>query len=144
MERFLKRRLPEESSTPNPQPQALDEGERIKLGPSLEKRFLKLDLEQLQNDPGLRPRISNYHPSDREVIKRYYLQKGPCQPKEINFPFRKFGEASRRFNPDWYSKYGGFKFIYTWCPHFPKFLDLSLPQFKAVKALGLEQVCKEI
>jgi hypothetical protein len=32
MERFLKRRLPEESSTPNPQPQALDEGERIKLG----------------------------------------------------------------------------------------------------------------
>lgn len=61
MERFLKRRLSGESSTPNPQPQAVDEGERIKLGPSLEKRFLKLDLEQLQNDPGLRPRMSDYH-----------------------------------------------------------------------------------
>ena len=100
MKRFYKGILSEDSSTPIPQPQAPDEGESIRLGPSLEKRFLELDLEQIQNDPDLSSIISYYHPSDREVIKRYYLQKGPCQPKEINFPFRKFGETSRRFNLD--------------------------------------------
>jgi hypothetical protein len=49
---------------------------------------LELELEKLPNDPGLRPRISDYHPSDRDEIRRYYLQKGPYQPKEINFPQR--------------------------------------------------------
>jgi len=40
MEKFYKRKsMSKESSTPNPQPQALDECESIKLGPSLENDF---------------------------------------------------------------------------------------------------------
>jgi hypothetical protein len=78
METFYKRKLPspsEESSTHR----ALDECRSIKLGPSLEKKFLEFDLEMLPSDPGLRPKMADYHPSDREEIRRYYLQKGPCQ-----------------------------------------------------------------
>jgi hypothetical protein len=84
MEKFFKRKSMSsgQSSTPNPQPQTLDECESIELGPSLKKRFFEFDREKLQNDPGLRPRISDYHPSDRDEIRRYYLLKGPCQPKE--------------------------------------------------------------
>ncbi|XP_058776678.1 LOW QUALITY PROTEIN: uncharacterized protein LOC131651006 [Vicia villosa] len=84
-------------------PQENDESGSAKLSPPLKKRFLEFDLEKL---PGLRPKISDYHPSDRNEIRRYYLQKGPCQPKEINFPQRKFGDTFRKFNLNWYLKYG--------------------------------------
>jgi hypothetical protein len=80
----------EQSSTPNPNPQTLDECESIQLGPPLKKRWLELDLGKLPSDPGLRPRLLDYHPSDREKIRKYYFQKGPCQPREINFPLTKF------------------------------------------------------
>jgi hypothetical protein len=106
MEKYFKRKFSaEQSSTPNPQ--VLDERRSKKLDSSMKKRFLEFDLEMLPNDPGLRPRIADYHPSDRDEIRRYYFLKGPCQPKEINFPLKKFGDASRKFNPDWYSKFGG-------------------------------------
>ena len=63
-------------------------------------------MEKLPNDPSLRPRISNYHPSDKDEVRRYYLQKGPCQPKEVNFPQRQFRDTFHRFNPVWYLKRG--------------------------------------
>src|ERR1044072_4103369 len=49
--------------------------------------------------------MSLYHPSVKDEIRRYYLQKGPCQPKEIHFPQQQFGDTLRRFNVDWYLKY---------------------------------------
>ncbi|CAJ2657333.1 zinc finger MYM-type protein 1-like [Trifolium pratense] len=116
MEKYFKRKSSSEQSlTPSPQardpqasdPQALDDGRRSKKLCPMKKRFLEFDLEMLPSDPGLRPRISDYHPSDRDEIRRYYFLKGPCQPKEINFPPRKFGDASRKFIPDWYTKFGG-------------------------------------
>jgi hypothetical protein len=41
----------------------------------MKKRFLEFELEKLPNDPGLRPKMSDYHPSDKDEIRRYYLQK---------------------------------------------------------------------
>jgi hypothetical protein len=67
---------------------------------------LEFELEKLPNDPGLRPKMSDYHPSDKDEIRIYYLQKGLCQPKEIIFPQRKFEDTFRKFNSDWYLKYG--------------------------------------
>jgi len=32
------------------------------------KRFLELNLEKLSSDHGLRPRLSDYHPSDGEKL----------------------------------------------------------------------------
>ncbi|XP_057455557.1 uncharacterized protein LOC130746832 [Lotus japonicus] len=102
MEKFLIKRKSTLGQSSSLQPQALDKT----LGPSMKKRFLEFDLEKLPSDPGLRPSISHYHPNDRDKIRRYYLQKGPCQPKEISFPQSQFGNSFRRFNPSWYSKYG--------------------------------------
>ena len=85
MENFLKRKST--SKQPSSSPQALDECRNRALGPSMKKWFLEFDLEKLPNDPGLRPRILDYHPSEKDELRRYYLlQKGPCQPKEVNFP----------------------------------------------------------
>ena len=48
----------------------------------------RVDLNNLSSDPGLRQKISEYHPNDREAIRRAYLQKGPCQPFNHKFPQR--------------------------------------------------------
>ena len=38
------------------------------------------NLESLYSDPRLREKISSYHPNNHYKIRRFYLQKGPCQP----------------------------------------------------------------
>ena len=38
------------------------------------------NLENLPSDPGLRQKISSYHPNNHDEIIRYYLQKGHFQP----------------------------------------------------------------
>nr|KYP47883.1 Zinc finger MYM-type protein 1 [Cajanus cajan] len=102
MERYFKRK----SSSEQPSSPQIHVEKEVKLGPPTKKIFLECDLERLPDDPCLRPKISDYHPSDRDEVKRYYLQKGPYQPKGINFPKRQFGDTIRKFNPDWYLKYG--------------------------------------
>nr|KYP46931.1 hypothetical protein KK1_031413 [Cajanus cajan] len=102
MERYFKKKSSSEQAS---SPQIHVEKE-VKLGPPTKKRFLECDLERLPDDPCLRPKFSYYHPSDRDKVRRYYLQKGSCQPKEINFPQRQFGDTIRKFNPNWYLKYG--------------------------------------
>ena len=40
---------------------------------------IDFNLEKLPLDPGLRQKISSYHPNNHDEIRRYYLTKGPCQ-----------------------------------------------------------------
>ena len=44
-------------------------------------RWIRVDfnLENPSLDSGLREKISSYHPNNHDEIRRYYLQKGPCQ-----------------------------------------------------------------
>jgi hypothetical protein len=49
--------------------------------------------------------MSDYHPTDRDQIRRAYLQKGACQPFDHDFPRKKFGTTMRRFNPAWFKEY---------------------------------------
>ena len=37
------------------------------------------NLENIRSDPGLREKISSYHPNNHDEIRIFYLQKGPCQ-----------------------------------------------------------------
>ncbi|CAL2280697.1 unnamed protein product [Prunus armeniaca] len=75
MERFFKRKLSTDSSSPsNPG--------------SSNARPIEVDeiLANLQADPGLRTRMADYSPNIRDEIRRAYLQKGPCQPRSYKFP----------------------------------------------------------
>ena len=38
------------------------------------------NFENLPSDLGLQEKISSYHPNNHDEKRRYYLQKGPCQP----------------------------------------------------------------
>ena len=44
------------------------------------------NLENLHSDPGLREKVSSYHPNNHDEIRRFYLQKGPCQPVLHKYP----------------------------------------------------------
>ena len=60
------------------------------------------NLENLHSDPGLRQKISSYHPNNHDEIRRHYLTKGPCQPILDVFPLSYFSEKPRRFRSEWY------------------------------------------
>ncbi|XP_050289230.1 uncharacterized protein LOC126727556 [Quercus robur] len=62
------------------------------------------NLENLPSDPGLREKISSYHPNHHDEIRRYYLTKGPCQPvlHSDDYPISFFSGKPRRFLSKWY------------------------------------------
>ncbi|GAV59575.1 Dimer_Tnp_hAT domain-containing protein/DUF4371 domain-containing protein, partial [Cephalotus follicularis] len=67
----------------------------------------EVDLDNLPIDHGLGPKILEYHPNDRDAVRRTYLLKiRPCQPRKHNFPQRNISNVSRRFNPAWFNEYG--------------------------------------
>ncbi|VAI26333.1 unnamed protein product [Triticum turgidum subsp. durum] len=66
-----------------------------------------VDLNKLPRDPAKRKRMADYHPNQRDEIRRKYLIWGPNQPRKLEFPYREIGKKKkkRRFNPDWYDDY---------------------------------------
>jgi len=79
MENFLKRKLPSHEQGSSSQ-------------------HVSCNLEELPSDLGKRPKMSTYHPNDQEIIRRAYLQRGPCQPNQYNFSQKKkIGNSMRRF-----------------------------------------------
>ncbi|XP_028070321.1 zinc finger MYM-type protein 1-like [Camellia sinensis] len=47
----------------------------------------------------------DYNANDRDRIRRVYLQKGPCQPCDHNFPQKSFGQKFWLFNQAWFSEF---------------------------------------
>ncbi|KAG4108988.1 hypothetical protein GLYMA_U031215v4 [Glycine max] len=72
----------------------------------LQHQRIEINLEDFPLDLGKRIKISVYHPNDRDKIRRAYLQRGPCQPTQHNFPQRKIGKSLRRFCPSWFNEFG--------------------------------------
>ncbi|XP_047949501.1 zinc finger MYM-type protein 1-like [Salvia hispanica] len=97
MEKFLKRKLMVEGTS--------SLGNRASYDLS-KRQHVEINLDGLPSDPGLRKRISIYHPNDRDRIRRHYLQQGPCQPKGHDFPQKKIGNIYRRFVPKWFEEHG--------------------------------------
>ncbi|KAM4068423.1 hypothetical protein ACB094_12G010600 [Castanea mollissima] len=48
--------------------------------PSSKRSRVDFNLESFPSDPGLRQKISSYHPNNHDEIRRHYLGKGPCRP----------------------------------------------------------------
>ncbi|XP_020999668.1 uncharacterized protein LOC110281616 [Arachis duranensis] len=76
------------------------------LTSSNKMRLLEFKIESLIADPGQRPKISSYHPNNRDKIRCAYLQKGPCQPRTHDFSQTACGSSFRRFNPNWFDDCG--------------------------------------
>ena len=52
---------------------------------------VEINLVDLPSDSGLRLRITDYHPNDRDQVRRAYAQRGARQPKEHIFPYKTYG-----------------------------------------------------
>ena len=65
---------------------------------------IDFNLENLPSDPRLRENISSYHPNNHDQIRRFYLQKGPCQLvlQNHDYPLTNFSRKPRRFRSKWY------------------------------------------
>ncbi|CAI0445048.1 unnamed protein product [Linum tenue] len=63
------------------------------------------DENSLVLDPALRTKISSFHPNVRDQVRRFFLQKGPIQPKSHAFPARNFSGRQRKFQASWFKKY---------------------------------------
>ncbi|CAL2267578.1 unnamed protein product [Prunus armeniaca] len=94
MEKYLKRKSELELSGPIGRSDDSSKQSRIEI-----------NMSDLHSDPGLRTRILDYNPNIRDEIRRAYLQKGLCQPRNHDFPQKKFGKESRRFNPTWFDEF---------------------------------------
>ncbi|XP_057515164.1 uncharacterized protein LOC130796782 [Amaranthus tricolor] len=75
------------------------------ITPINEGRLTSIDVLNLPQDPGKRRRMSQFHPSDRDIVRREYCSRDLCQPYKHEFKFTKFGTKNRRFNPKWFDKY---------------------------------------
>ncbi|XP_022899203.1 uncharacterized protein LOC111412495 [Olea europaea var. sylvestris] len=57
-------------------------------------------------NPGLRTPIVNYNVNVRDEIRRAYVQRGPCQPRNHKYPQKEFGDLSlRRFKSSWFNDF---------------------------------------
>ncbi|KAL6554076.1 hypothetical protein OROMI_019749 [Orobanche minor] len=101
MERYFKRALPVVEVTPSlvntptlPQSQI-----------STEEKSIEVDIGHFPSDPGLRPHIMSYPPNLVEQVRRFYILKGPCQPREHHFPYRTDGSRQRKFVKFWFDEF---------------------------------------
>ena len=101
MERYFKKRSREEGSSSSGSSQA--EIPQPKVIPPI---YTEVDLNDLPWDPYERNKIEDYHPNQRDIIRRTYLSKGPCHPKIDIYPKRMFGKKRRSFKPKWYDQHG--------------------------------------
>ena len=109
MDKYLIRKLrtqdssPMQDSSPVQDSFPVQDSSPVQDSTSSSKRIrVDFDLENLLSDPGLRQKISSYHPNNHDEIRRHYLTKGPCQPVLHDFPVSYFSEKPYRFRSDWY------------------------------------------
>uniref|UniRef100_A0A3Q7I321 Uncharacterized protein n=1 Tax=Solanum lycopersicum TaxID=4081 RepID=A0A3Q7I321_SOLLC len=74
------------------------------IAPKIQKKIFisDVDLESLEADPGIRKSITEYNPNIRDDIRRYYILKKLCQPKDHKFPKTKFGKEMQQLFPNWF------------------------------------------
>ena len=75
------------------------------FGSNPKQTCIEVDVANLPTDTGLRIKISNYHPNERDQIRRHYLQNKPCQPVDHDFPQSQFSKTKRWFNQLWFKEY---------------------------------------
>lgn len=70
------------------------------LQDDIPQRFNRAEIEP---DPGLRKQIEEYAtPEIRDEVRRAYISKGACQPKDHDF---QHNEDGREFRGEWYKEF---------------------------------------
>jgi len=86
--------LIQESGKESAQPSPINE-QPTSTNPS-SSRKTSIDINALPSDPVDRKPISSYHPNDHDEVRKAYLRRGPCQPRNHAFPQTKMSNYMRR------------------------------------------------
>ncbi|XP_050222231.1 uncharacterized protein LOC126672328 [Mercurialis annua] len=100
MEKYFKRKTMSESLPSVKNQESCNEEHQI-----LQGNMDRVDLDNLPSDPALRKPIADYNPNIQEEVRRRYLQKGPCQPREHNYKHTLQGTVFRRFCHTWFDEH---------------------------------------
>ena len=73
--------------------------------PQSQSDELCYDVELLPHDPSKRIPIMRYAINDQDEVRRGFILKGSCQPRQHDFPVREISGKRRRFNVSWFDKY---------------------------------------
>ncbi|KAJ6822633.1 zinc finger MYM-type protein 1-like [Iris pallida] len=84
MKRFFKQKLSHETTTESPKEGASNSSREPFSSTSVKKTIV--DLNSVPSDPAQKNNISECHPNQVDEIRRAYLLKGPCQPRNHDFP----------------------------------------------------------
>ena len=102
MDKYLIRKPRTQDSSPMQDSSPVQESFPVQDSSSSFKRIrVDFNLENLLSNPGLRQKISSYHPNNHDEIRRHYLTKGPCQPILHDFPLSYFSRKPRRLRSKW-------------------------------------------
>ncbi|XP_020414126.1 zinc finger MYM-type protein 1-like [Prunus persica] len=106
MERYFKRRFASTTSSSDnvDSSSSRDVGISSDVDSSKESELQDI-LANLIADPGLRPQMLDYDPNIRDEVRRAYLQKGPCQPKDHTFSQTDLSGYDRRLNVKWFDEF---------------------------------------
>jgi hypothetical protein len=83
----------------------MENNESIELQSNSKQARIEVDLANLPTDHCLRKKNFDYHSSDRDNIRKAYLQKRVCPPFNHNFSQTQFGKTRRCFNSAWFKEY---------------------------------------
>ncbi|KAL2455229.1 General transcription factor 2-related zinc finger protein [Abeliophyllum distichum] len=92
----------------------------------------EINVEQLTSDLGLRKSINKYDVNVRDIIRREYVQRGPCQLRNHEFVSTKKRNKDRRFSTkcdesEDSTNQGNFLQLLKWlCDHNPKIKAVCL------------------
>ena len=64
----------------------------------------KLQFEEIDHDPGSRKKICEFPINKQNEIRRAYIEKGPYQPKNIDYSYND-DTHYRRFQPSWFNSH---------------------------------------
>ncbi|XP_049407843.1 uncharacterized protein LOC125871294 [Solanum stenotomum] len=109
MKRFfcpISSKLPQSSSSAQNAPRVEENLNQLEETHHSAKRLKQgVDLDSLPADPKKRVPIRDYHPDERDEIRRAYIQRGPHQPRIREFPQSDIFGLKHRFNRKWFKKY---------------------------------------
>ncbi|KAM3232166.1 hypothetical protein P3L10_017525 [Capsicum annuum] len=92
------------SSTSQNQSRRDEDVDQIEI-PSQSFQRQKFDLNDLKADPAERPSILSYPSNIHDEIRRAYILKRPCQPRDHEFPQTDFFGTPRCFVSKWFDEY---------------------------------------
>ncbi|XP_049343187.1 uncharacterized protein LOC125807502 [Solanum verrucosum] len=109
MKRFfspISSKLPQSSSSAQNAPRVEENLNQLEETHHSAKRLKQgVDLDSLPADPKKRIPIRDYHPDERDEIRRAYIQRGPHQPRSREFSQSDISGLKHSFNRKWFKKY---------------------------------------